>query len=276
MGGSALAISWLYVKSALLNPVTWFAMSGAAVYITMMSLHWPVALRQAGIEIGLVELAMVVFGDGWLLLWGMFLPFVFIVSPMLYAQERERLVAYRAKGRSCLWAAKVLAVAQLSTLYSGILILLCVALLAPAGQVSLLGWTEGYAEKVQRVASEPEGSIDVNYAWVVNEYLYRTTSPVGATFLQAALLLAALLVTGSLCAVLAQVFERQALTLTAVVAILILDRATELVFFAPQSHAMLAVRSAELPYWVSALYLASLFLALNAAGWYRQQKVPLG
>jgi len=283
MGRRALVISQMHVRSALQNPVSWIAISAAVFKTIFVSDEWPFHLAEAGIELSLVETVLHVFFSSYhYTTWGLFLPFLFIVSPMLYATEHERLVATRAGDRSALWAAKLIAVVHLSVLFVATVVVVSLVLIAPNRELSLFDWSSGYVEVTRQVLSAPEGSLDPNYYLVANEYLVQAKRPVSAAALQAGLLVLALTVVGSLCAVLSQHIERQAFTLIAVAGYWLLflippgSAAVALWFVSPQAHIVLGLRSAQFPYWVSFLYLLGSLVFLNAAGWYSQRKAALG
>lgn len=282
MGGPAAAISQIYVRSALRNPVSWIAVSAALLYTVMVSVDEPFFLSHAGIELGVIETVLHVFNNVLYTTWGLFIPLLFVIMPMLYKGEQERLVAVRAGGRTELWAAKVLAIAKLSVLFLGMVLLVAVVLIAPGRELSVRDWTDEYVEVTRAVAASPEGSLDTNYYRVANEYLVETKHPWSVAVLQTGLFVLAFVVAGTLCAALAHHIEHQAFTFIATAAywLLILvppgGAAVTLWFFSPAMHIALEARSAEFPYWVSYTYLAASFVVLNVVGWRGQQRAVVG
>ncbi|MBS3957516.1 MAG: hypothetical protein KGZ40_08335 [Clostridiales bacterium] len=283
MGGPAGAISQIYVRSALRSPVSWIAVLAALFYTVMVSLDEPFFLSQAGIELGVIESVLHVFGSNVLYTtWGLFIPLLFVIVPMLNKSEQERLVAVRGGGRTELWVAKVLAIAKLSALLLGTVLLVAVALIAPGRELSVHNWTAEYVEVTRAVAASPEGSLDPNYYRVANDYLVETKRPWTVALLQAGLLVLAFVVAGTLFAALAHYIKHPAFTFIVVAAywLLILvpfgSAAAILWFFSPQMHIALDSRSVQFPYWVSYLYLLSSFVIFNVAGWRGQQRAVVG
>ncbi len=282
MGGPAAAISQIYVRSALRSPVSWIAVSTALFYTVVVSVDEPFYLSQAGIDLGVIETVLHVFGNVLYTTWGLFIPLLFVIMPMLYKGEQERLVAVRAGGRTELWAAKVLAIAKLSALLLGLVLLVAVVLIAPGRELFVRDWTDEYVEVTRAVAASPEGSLDPNYYRVANEYLVETKRPWIVAVLQMGLFALAFVVAGTLCAALAHHIEHQAFTFIAAAAywLLILvppgGAAATLWFFSPAWHIALEPRSVEFPYWVSYAYLLASFVVLNVAGWRGQQRAVVG
>jgi len=282
VGGPAAAISQIYVRSALRSPVSWIAASAALFYTVMVSLDEPFLLSQAGIELGVIETVLHVFANILYTTWGLFIPLLFVIIPMLYMGERERLVAVRAGGRTELWAAKVLAIVKLSVLLLGMVLAVVVVLTAPGRELSVRNWTDEYVEVTRAVAASPEGSLDPNYYRVANEYLAEAKQPWLIAVLQAGLFVLALVAAGTLCAGLAHRIEHPAFTFIAAAAywLLILvppgGAAETLWFFSPQMHIALEARSAQFPYWVSYVYLVAAFVIFNIIGWRGHQRAVVG
>ncbi len=282
MGGRVAAISQIYVRGALRSPMSWVVVSAALFYTVMVSVDEPFYLSRAGIDLGLIETVLHVFGNVLYTTWGLFIPLLLMIMPMLYKGEQERLVAVRAGGRTELWAAKALAVAKLSALLLGVVLLTVVAITAPGRELSVRDWTDEYVEVTRAVAASPEGSLDPNYYRVANEYLVETKQPWLVAVLQTGLFLLAFIVAGTLCAALAHHIEHPAFTFIAAAAywLLILvpvgGAAATLWFFSPQMHIVLESRSAQFPYWVSYLYLLASFVIFNVVGWRGQQRAVVG
>jgi len=282
VGGPAAAISQIYVRGALRSPVSWIAVSAALFYTVMVSVDEPFYLSQAGIELGVIEMILHVFANILYTTWGLFVPLLFVIMPMLNKGEQERLVAVRAGGRTELWAAKVLAIAKLSALLLGTVLLVTVVLIAYGRELSVHDWTDEYVEVTRAVAASPEGSLDPNYYRVANEYLVETKRPLIVAVLQVGLFVLAFVVAGTLCAALAHHIEHPAFTFIATTAywLLILvpvgSAAATLWFFSPQMHIALESRSVQFPYWVSYLYLLASFVIFNVVGWRGQQRAVVG
>ena len=282
MRGPAAAISRIHVRGALRSPLSWVAVSAALFYTVMVSVDEPFYLSQAGIELGVIETVLHVFGNVLYTTWGLFIPLLFVIMPILYKGEQERLVAVRAGGRTELWVAKVLAVTKLSALLLGTVLLVAVALIAPGRELSVHDWTDEYVEVTRAVAASPEGSLDPNYFRVANEYLVETKRPLIVTVLQAGLFLLAFVVAGTFCAALAHHIEHQGFAFIATAAywLLILvpagSAAITLWFLSPQMHIALESRSAQFPFWVSYVYLLASFVVLNVVGWRGQQRAVVG
>lgn len=289
---AAVALSRFYVRIALLNPVSWIALCGSLFATWIASDILATSLAHEGIELGLIELVVHVSGDPNYTTWGLFACFTFIVSPMLYARNHERLIAHRAGGRTELWIAKLMAVVQLAVPFLGVAVLLSTVLVASAAEPSSPGrWSDGYAEAARMVASALEAPFDQRgqvltatdrYHMLANVYLFETATPLSVALMQVVVFTLALSLVGVLCAVLAQVVKSQAVTLIAVMVYLVSPLVSPAVvppaarFAAPQGHVYTLYRSAEFPYTDSLVFLASSLVALTVLGWLQSRRTFLG
>ena len=272
MNRAIYVISRLYTNLALRNPVTFFAMGGMIAYSLLTSMDDIAILHHNRVQLNVPEVVFSIFNNQRYTTYGLFFPFLFIIFPMFYAKDLERLIAGRTFCRSDFWTARVLAIVQIAFIYLGIAFLI-VLTSAMLNFPFSLEWSDAYGQYI-REYTEMVGLCGF-------AYLYREYNPLSVAILQALLFLISFIFVGVLSAVLVQIIERQMIAFIAVslywiVALVGYMAPPTLVFLSPATHLLLNGRSPEFPFIVSFFYLVSVLALLAIFGSLRAQKAVLG
>lgn len=282
MAAPAVAISRLYVRSALRNPLAWLAASAALVYTVITSIDEPFFLARAGLRLSAIEVFLHVLGNNvFYATWGLFLPYILIVCPVFHDPGLDRLLAVRARTRSALWAAKMLAATKLAALVLVAVSAVIAAATVPGRTLSLTRWSDAFVETSQKAASDPEHLLLAAESYrVANIYLASDMKPWSATVFQTSLMLLAFVAGASMCAVLAQRLSLSSVALIGTSAwwltVLLPPAFSALWPISPAYHILLSARSAQSPFWVSAAYSLACLTILSTIGWVSMRKVALG
>jgi len=277
-----MAISRLYVRSALRNPLAWLAASASLAYTVITSIDEPFFLARAGLHLSATETFLHIIGNNALYTtWGLFLPYVIILAPVLHDPERERLLAVRAQTRSAVWTAKILAATKLAALVLVAAFTLIAAVTIPGRALSLARWTDAFVETSEKAANDAEHLLlDAEAYRVANAYLASDMRPWAVTASQIGVMLLAFVAAASLCAVLGLHLPRSSVAVIATcmwwLLVLLPPGFAAVWLISPQYHILLSVRSMQFPYWVSAAYLLSCLTILNIIGWSAVRKGRLG
>lgn len=277
MNRAAYAIARFYAKLALRNPATLFAMGGAIGYTVLTSMDEATRLQHSGLRLNLLEVMFQIFDNPLYTTFGLFVPFLIIVSPLFYIKDLERLIAYRASHRSNLWIAKVLAIVQITIVFLSTAFLIALAITALQYPVAF-EWSDAYAQ-LAKSSTNPAERPDYR---VANAYLYQTHNPLSVLVLQVLLFFASFVLVGVLSAVFAQIFQRPAVTLILVAMYWIVALAPAgmvppvLTFLSPQAHLLLQIRSFALPFAVSFLYLVPTLVLSFLLGQMKTKRAILG
>lgn len=282
MAAPALTISRLYVRSALRNPLAWLAASAALVYTVITSIDEPFFLARAGLRLDAIEMFLHVLGNNaYYVTWGLFLPYMLIVGPVFHDPGLERLLAVRARTRSALWAAKMLAATKLAALVLLAASTVIAAAAVPGRTLSLAAWSDAFVETSQKAANDPEHLLLAAESYrVANIYLASDMRPWSTAVCQIGLMMLAFMAGASMCAVLAQHFSLSSVGLIGTsiwwLIILLPPAFSALWPVSPAYHIVLSTRSAQFPYWISAAYLFACLAILNTVGWCSMRKASLG
>lgn len=272
MNRATYVISRFYTKLVLRNPVTLFAMAGMIAYSALTSSNDIAIFQHNAEQLNVLEVIFYIFNSQLYTTYGLFFPFLFVVFPMFYAKDLERLIAWRAYRRSDIWTAKVFAIMQITIMFLGVALFIVLAAVLPNYPFSL-EWSDAFGQLV-RESARPS---------LLNqsEYLYWEYNPLSVAIVQTLLFLVGFMLVGVLGAVLVQLFERQmvafiAVSLYWIVALVPWMVPSTLVFLSPATHLVLHTRSLQFPFALSFLYFASALVIFVIFGSLRAQKINLG
>lgn len=257
MNRAALSIARLYILFALRNPVMFVAMGGAIIYAAFETMNGLAALRE--IQLTCLEAVYLIQENALFHTYGLFVPFLVLISPLLSSKDLERIVAYRASRRTDLWVAKVLAIAVLAVFFLAVPFLL-ILIAASLHHSPALMWSEAFLQ----LAESSDGSVAGIFAHPAFPsavlFLTQAHSPWSVLVLQGLLFLVSFVFSGMLGAVLADLLRRPALALMLVVVFWVSALVPPgtfsfiVSFLSPETHLLLVNRSL-FNYLVSFQYL---------------------
>lgn len=272
MNRATYVISRFYVNLVLRNSITIFALTGMIAYSLLTSIDDIAILQHNGVQLNVIEVVFSIFNNQRYTTYGLFFPFLFVIFPMFYAKDLERLIACRTFYRSDFWTAKVLAIIQITFIFLGIAFLI-VLTSAMLNFPFSLEWSDAYGQYIRK---------DTDVIGLCGfEYLYREYNPLSVTVLQALLFLISFILVGVLSAFLVQIIDRQMIAFIAVslywiVALVGYMLPPTLVFLSPATHLLLSGRTPEFPFIVSFFYFVSVLTLLTIFGSLKAQKAVLG
>ncbi|MBT9283076.1 MAG: hypothetical protein KM312_10635 [Hydrogenibacillus schlegelii] len=257
MNRAALFIARLYILFVLRNPVVFVAMGSAIIYAAFEAMNGLAALRE--IQLTCLEAVYLIQENALFHTYGLFVPFLVLISPLLSSKDLERIVAFRASRRTDLWVAKVLAIAVLAVFFLAVPFLL-ILIAASLHHSPALMWSEAFLQ----LAESSDGSVTGIFAHPAFPsavlFLIQAHRPWSVLVLQGLLFLVSFVLSGMLGAVLADLLRRPALALMLVVVFWVSALVPPgtlpfiVSFLSPETHLLLVNRSL-FSYLVSFQYL---------------------
>ncbi|MBS3984982.1 MAG: hypothetical protein KGZ66_05205 [Selenomonadales bacterium] len=270
MNRACWVMAGCYARWALQSPFALFATAGMVAYTALTTSDDIAMIIHQGEQLSALEALLAVFNNGVYLTYGLFFPFMFIIFPMFYAKDLERLMAYRAYRRGDFWTARLLAILQVTCLFLGIAVTLVAGAVALNFPLSLR-WSEDFIRLVLDAA--PAGS---GYLYIFTYYL-----PLSVAAQQAILLCMSFVLVGVLGALLVQFIDRQMVAFLAVSAYWVVALVRDsvpgvLVRASPLTHLFMSERTPEFSFAHSFLYFAGALVLFTLAGNARAQNTNVG